>query len=211
MMLWVLALALPGLRGERERASVCVCGEPTTAHRLLVCGGAGLVLLLPSSNKRTQVIRRNDDAILVLNRHDAGTRHDGLLGVLDGAAVLEVGVVVGAVDVVSGLLRIALVRVVARWAGYSLHGPRREGGGSWWEGFGVGRGWGEAMARGREELGGRGMELGAVVMAVVMKLQLGRARLPSGRAVTPKLLRLSRLARQSRRFNACRGLYQIQK
>ena len=53
--------------------------------------------------RRTKVIGRHDDAVFELEGDDRGTRHYGRLGGLLGAAHLEVGVVVGTVDVVAGL------------------------------------------------------------------------------------------------------------
>ena len=55
------------------------------------------------SSEHTKVIRSHDYTVLVLDRNDGGTRHDGCLCRLPRAAVLEVGVVVGAVNIVSGL------------------------------------------------------------------------------------------------------------
>lgn len=53
--------------------------------------------------KRTKVIRGHDYTVLVLDRNDGGTRNYGRLCRLPRAGVLEIGVVVGTVDIVSGL------------------------------------------------------------------------------------------------------------
>lgn len=53
--------------------------------------------------KHTKVIRGHDYTVLVLDCDDGGTRHDGCLCRLPRAAVLEEGVVIGAVDIISRL------------------------------------------------------------------------------------------------------------
>lgn len=52
---------------------------------------------------RTQVVGGHDDAVFELDGDDGGARHDGGLCCGLGAAGLEVGGIVSAVDVVSGL------------------------------------------------------------------------------------------------------------
>lgn len=52
---------------------------------------------------RTQIVGGHDDAVLELQGYYRGARHYGRLRGLLGAAVLEVGAIVGAVDVVSRL------------------------------------------------------------------------------------------------------------
>ena len=54
-------------------------------------------------SEHTKVIRGHNYTVLVLHCNDGGTRHDGCLCRLLRAAVLEVGMVIGAVDIVSGL------------------------------------------------------------------------------------------------------------
>jgi hypothetical protein len=53
--------------------------------------------------RRTKVIGGNDNTVLELEPYDGRAGDDGLLGVLLGAVGLHVRVVVGAVDIISGL------------------------------------------------------------------------------------------------------------